>query len=297
MKPRVTIAICTRNRPADLRRCLTAARRVRGPIREILVVDNAPSNGETRQVAEEYQVRYVCEPVAGLHHARNRALQEARGYLIAYTDDDCEPEPDWVEALVEAFADPAVACVTGKAISGPNPNHVQRQFESLSRSFCVDHEVKTCRADVGRFWYRGVHGVGANMAVRRDFLLACGGCKGPADDDYIFFNILRSGGKLCYTPHSVVRERHRSGLGETLVRYHQYGVGAIGTMWVLGAEDGSLRTVLENSAWLMLVNCRQVTADFLRFRGTRVLFGLAHLSGLVSGTLFGWREVAAPATA
>ena len=291
MNPKVTIAICTRDHPDDLHRCLTAVRRVRGRICEILVVDNAPSNSATRQIAAEFGARYVCEPVPGLRHARNRALQEAEGDLIAFTDDDCEPEPDWVEALVKPFADPEVACVTGKAISGPNMNHVQRQFESLSRSFCVDREITISRADIGRFWYRGVHGVGANMAVRRDFLLSCGGCQALADDDYIFFTLLRSGGKLHYTPRSIVRERHRAGFWETLLRYYQYGFGEIGTMWVLGAEDSNLQSVFENTAWLMLINCRQIAADSLRLHPTRVLFGLAHLTGLLSGTLLGWREI------
>ena len=45
------------------------------------------------------QVRYVCEPRPGLNWARNRAIAEARGEIIAYTDDDVVVDRGWVRAL------------------------------------------------------------------------------------------------------------------------------------------------------------------------------------------------------
>jgi glycosyltransferase involved in cell wall biosynthesis len=267
---------------------------VRGPVLEVLVVDNASRTCETQEIAEEFGVRYVHEPTPGLVFARNRALLEARGQIIAYTDDDCEPEPRWVEAILTGFRDRDVACVTGKAIMGPCANHVQRQFESLSRSYCVNHEVTVSHADVGRFWYRGVCGVGANMALRRDFLLTSGGFRCgrngsiAGEDDYIFLKVLRAGLKLRYTPASIVRERHRAGLWNSVARYFTYGVGAIEVMWILGAEDRSLRLVVENAVWLILGNLRQVVADLVRLRGVRALFGIAQLTGLLWGVFPSW---------
>jgi glycosyltransferase involved in cell wall biosynthesis len=281
----VTIAVCTRDHPEDLRRCLAALRGVRGPIAEILVVDNASRTSETKEIACEFGVRYVLEPAPGLHHARNRAARVARGEFIAYTDDDCEPEPGWVEAILAAFRDPDVACVTGKAIAGKNANHAQREFDALSRTFCVDREITTSLIDIGRFLYRGICGVGANMALRRDFLLFCGGFKGTADDDYIFFKVLRSGLKLRYSPNSIVRERHRAGILESAWRCYEYGVGDLHLVWLLGAEDRSLRVVFENGAYLLLINLRQISRDLLHLHATRALFGIAHLTGLLSGLL------------
>src|SRR4051794_14487270 len=81
--PTVTVAVCTRERPADLARCLAALVRLEYPALELLVVDNAPRSEATRQLVEGYpQVRYVREPRPGLSWARNRAIMEAGGQIV-----------------------------------------------------------------------------------------------------------------------------------------------------------------------------------------------------------------------
>jgi hypothetical protein len=81
---RATIAICTRNRTEDLRRCLIALTRLPDDGQEIIVIDNHPSDDSTRLLVAEFeQVRYVLEPKAGLDIARNRALMEAKNELVA----------------------------------------------------------------------------------------------------------------------------------------------------------------------------------------------------------------------
>ena len=48
-------------------------------------------------------MRYVCEPRPGLNWARNRAISEARGEIIAFTDDDVVVDRQWVKALARVF--------------------------------------------------------------------------------------------------------------------------------------------------------------------------------------------------
>ncbi|HEY2898403.1 MAG TPA: glycosyltransferase, partial [Gemmatimonadaceae bacterium] len=74
--PQVSVAVCTRNRPADLALCLDAIMRMSDRAAEVLVVDNAPSSDATeRLVRDRYpSVRYVLEPRPGLDWARNRAI-------------------------------------------------------------------------------------------------------------------------------------------------------------------------------------------------------------------------------
>src|SRR6185503_8961797 len=87
----ITVAICTKDRPALLERCLAslaaldpASVRALGMF-EVLVVDNAPSTDATKTVVASHPlVRYVREPRAGLNFARNRALKDARGDFVAY---------------------------------------------------------------------------------------------------------------------------------------------------------------------------------------------------------------------
>src|SRR5882724_13388305 len=80
----VTVAVCTRDRPEDLARCLDALAALRYPGLELLVVDNAPATRDAHGVvAARPGVRYAVEPRPGLGWARNRALAEATGEILA----------------------------------------------------------------------------------------------------------------------------------------------------------------------------------------------------------------------
>ena len=58
----------------------------------------------------------VSEPRAGVSRGRNAGIRAARGEFIAMTDDDCLPEPDFLDAVLEAFADPAIGYYGGRVL-------------------------------------------------------------------------------------------------------------------------------------------------------------------------------------
>ncbi len=99
--PTLSVAICTRNRPATLRRCLDSL----FPLQEqygfeLLVIDNAPSDNATADfVKSSERVRYIVEERPGLDFARNRAMTEATGQLLAYLDDDVVVDAGWRAGL------------------------------------------------------------------------------------------------------------------------------------------------------------------------------------------------------
>ena len=110
--PSLTIAICTRNRPEGIQRLLASLSRLTVPPdacadqspMEILVVDNAPSDDRTRDLVSECpEVSVRPEPQPGLNFARNRALREARGELLAFLDDDVVVDRGWLEGLCDAW--------------------------------------------------------------------------------------------------------------------------------------------------------------------------------------------------
>jgi GT2 family glycosyltransferase len=99
-------------------------------------------------------VRFLRDTNQGPATARNRGLKEARGSIVAFTDDDCLPTPTWLEAIAEAMRDPAVWAVNGPVTSAVPP---------------IDpyvHSLSTRRED-------GV--ATANLAVRKEMLTAVGG--------------------------------------------------------------------------------------------------------------------------
>jgi len=68
---------------------------------ELVLVDNSP-DASARDVPRPDFVRYVHEPRAGVAHARNRGVAEARGTHVIFLDDDELPAPGWLAAFATA---------------------------------------------------------------------------------------------------------------------------------------------------------------------------------------------------
>ena len=241
--PTVTVAVCTRAREAELARCLDALTRLRYPALELLVVDNAPRNAATRElVTTRYpQVRYVCEPRPGLNWARNRAIAEAQGEILAYTDDDVIVDPGWVHALAQVFAEnPEVMAVTGLVVPYELETQAQLWFERYGgfgrgferRWYLVDPEDR--RHVVRDYGWAGLFGTGANMAFRRslfqrigvfDPALDVGTATNGGGDLEMFFRVMKEGYPLVYEPAALVRHRHRRDYASLRTQLANNGVG------------------------------------------------------------------------
>ena len=144
--PSLTVAVCTRNRPEDLARCLEHLLRLRtvppGTSREfeILVIDNAPSDDRTKNLVNILAgVRYVREPLPGLDFARNRAIRESTTELLAYIDDDAVADRGWLDGLKEAWAEnPEAGAFAGPVMPWELVTRAQVIFEeraALGRNF------------------------------------------------------------------------------------------------------------------------------------------------------------------
>jgi GT2 family glycosyltransferase len=238
--PRITVAVCTRDRLADLARCLDALGRLTYPALDLLVVDNAPrDDGAERLIHSRYPgIRYTRESRPGLDWARNRAIAEAQGEILAFTDDDVIVDPEWASALAATFAeDPAVMAVTGLVISDELESDAQVLFEryrSFARGFQrVRAQVGTGESIAWRHGATGRFGTGANMAFRLEVFDRVGGfdpclgagtpCRGGDDLD-MFFRVLKAGFGLVYEPRALVRHRHRSELGQLRTQIADHGV-------------------------------------------------------------------------
>lgn len=109
--PRVTAVICTHNRAALLPAALESllAQSLPPTDYEILVIDNA-STDETPEILQRYlasatevQLRTAVQPLLGLSHARNLAVELAAGEIIAFLDDDAVASTEWLAALLETY--------------------------------------------------------------------------------------------------------------------------------------------------------------------------------------------------
>jgi O-antigen biosynthesis protein len=236
--PSATVAVCTRDRPESLARCLESIERLRYPSMEVIVVDSCPSSADTESLIRERwpSVRYMREPRPGLDWARNRAVSEARGDVIAYTDDDVVVDEGWLEAIGGVFTeDDGVSAVTGLVVPLELETRAQVLFElygGFGRGFKrVWHRAgptSTQHLGAGRF------GTGANMAFRRTLLERLGGFDPALDvgtvtngggDIEMFFRILQEGYLLVYEPAAIVRHRHRSDYEALHTQMTNHGVG------------------------------------------------------------------------
>ncbi len=84
----LAVIICTRDRPAMLRRCLASVTASTPPETDVLVVDSASVTSETREVAEAAGVRVVRSEIPGLSIARNLGLVSTGRSLVVFTDDE-----------------------------------------------------------------------------------------------------------------------------------------------------------------------------------------------------------------
>ena len=252
-----TVAICTRERPHDLERALIAVSAVNGTDREILVVDNAPETEATRSVADRFPAaRYIVEPRRGLNAARNRALREASHDVVAFTDDDAAPEPQWLDNLLRNFGDRRTVCATGLTLPLELETEAQELFEQHC-TFVRGFERRVFEGSSGNPLAVGLVGAGANMAVRRDAILDLGGFDERLDagmptrsggDHEMFVRILASGLRIAYDPVAVSWHRHRRTHDELLDTVYGYGVGVYATWTGLLVERQELGVL--RMAWL-----------------------------------------------
>ena len=244
--PSVTIAICTRDRPGGVTRLLNSLfERIASlprdiPTPDVLVVDNAPSDDRTCEVARRYPaVRYVREPRAGLNFARNRAVKESRGEILAFLDDDVIPDRGWFEGLGAAWSSNRdAAAFTGQVLPMELETDAQIIFEKRGGFRRGFERIRFGPVSPGDSFYpggAGNFGAGANMAFRTRVLEALGGFDEALDtgadvpgggDLDIFYRIIRAGYPLVYEPRFMAFHEHRRDMDELSRQYRRsWGLG------------------------------------------------------------------------
>lgn len=201
----VTIVVCTRNRNALLKTCLEAISALKPQPNEVLVVDNSAGDPETELIARNFSARYSVEAVTGLSRARNRGMAESRTDIVAFLDDDSNPDEHWLEYILAPFADPQVAVVTGETI-------LAEQVSSYS-----NQEQPRTLSNLDPLWFEtatfGGLGVGNNMALRRsacpdgvafDVRLGRGAPIRIAEESHAFASLLARGHRAVHVPNAVV---------------------------------------------------------------------------------------------
>jgi glycosyltransferase involved in cell wall biosynthesis len=217
----LSVVVCTHNRSQSLLETLESLARADVPERtvvEFLVVDNV-STDDTRTRVHEFigrgngRFRHVYEPRKGKGFALNRGIEEARGEIIAFTDDDAIVDPGWIRAMVEVFRGSDADCVGGR---------VRPLWLGERPAWLTDRLLNVLAvADHGDAPYRLVQGessrtfLGVNVAFRKDFfrrhglyrtdLTARGGAGN--EDMEMCDRVKKLGASALYSPDAVVSHK------------------------------------------------------------------------------------------
>jgi glycosyltransferase involved in cell wall biosynthesis len=225
----ISLIICTRNRCHQLARCLESVRFLTFDRPwELIVVDNG-STDKTATVLTEFiksaDVRaiYLFEPTRGKSTGLNTALRTASGQILAFTDDDCYPAPDFLTKVWTAFEDPSVGYIGGRIMLHDPADHPITINESVTpvtfpgRSFVCAGSVQ-----------------GANMAFRRKVLFDIGGFD-PSFGPGVMFAACEEidavgrasavGWKGEYHPEVVVRHHHGRKAADAAALWKWYAIG------------------------------------------------------------------------
>lgn len=306
----VTVAVCTRDRPDQVRDCLLALSRMTAPVAEILLVDNASRDERTRFVAERFPtVRYVREPREGLNWARNRALAEARTPIVAFTDDDVLVHDRWVDGLLRGFRDePRAVIVTGLVVAAELSTPAQVLFEGrggfgrgLDRK-CFDASSGPGPLGPAFQAVTGAAGTGANMAVRRrrvadlggfDLALDVGTPSGGGGDLELLFRVVAAGDVVVYEPSAVVRHRHRRTAAELARQRRGDGTGTYSIFLGAGSRYGPAtraRFVRLAAWWVLKRHVRRAVCSVLWPGLWPPALVFAEIRGMLDATVRGYYD-------
>lgn len=226
VRPDVSVIVATRNRPAELTRCLAAlASSTLAPERlEVVVVDDggsAPLGPVVDGMRGGCEIRLLHIGHGGAGRARNHGVREARAPVVAFTDDDCLPRPEWAETLHAAVVRDPRRLVGGRTLNGLSRNpYAATSQRVVDAVYAWANSVP----DEARFVASN------NMAADRDALLETGGFDERftvASEDRELCDRWRwEGRRIAYAPAAVVEHRHELGLRGFAAQHVRYGRGA-----------------------------------------------------------------------
>ena len=296
---KLSIVICTRNRPQAIDDCVGALLNSFDLDFELIVVDNAPDDDSTEQIIKKYPtVKYVKEPRKGLDVARNTGARYATHNIVAYTDDDVIVDPNWTSLLKTTFQDPKTMAVTGLVIPVSLKTKAQYIFEKdwgfnkgyLPQVFGQKYFADNVSIGVPAWDI----GAGANMAFRREVFDLVGwfderldvGASGCSGDSEFWYRIMAEGFQCNYYPQLFVYHQHRENMASLKSQIFNYMRGQVSSVLVQYENyhhDGDLFRIKKS---LPNYYVRKIYQDIKHLRLNSLLNTLNEVHGCISGWLY-----------
>lgn len=208
------IVVSYRSRPT-IGLCLRALERQTLAPLEVIVVDSG-RDGAAEQVAAAHPSARLIRSEKRLFpgDARNLAIQQARGSIIAFVDSDCEADGTWVERLTEAHA--GQDWIIGGSVGVANPDSLAGwasylcEFTAWVQQGAIRHvpDIPTCC-----------------LSFKREAFAACGPfLEGTYCSDTVFnWRACERGHPPLFVPAVHVRHHNPTQLSRIIAKQHHHG--------------------------------------------------------------------------
>ena len=225
-EPFFSIVVPTYNRREQLTRCLTSLAGLDYPRDrfEVIVVNDGGAQPEAMigSLGQELKVKLIYQQHAGVAAARNTGSAQASGEFLAFTDDDCAPDPHWLEALAQSlhtWPDHLIGGRTANAL----PHNLFSTASQLLASYVYNYYNREPHA--ARFFASN------NMALSAERFRTIGGfdctyTRAAAEDRELCDRWQYHGHHMTYVPEAVVYHAHELTFRTFWRQHFGYGRGA-----------------------------------------------------------------------
>jgi glycosyltransferase involved in cell wall biosynthesis len=232
----ISVVVCTRNRAGSFRKTvdsLFCPGNLTQPDWELLVIES--SSDRTLEICREFQqkfpdrFRFITETKLGKSNALNTAIAEARGDVLAFTDDDVLFDAAYIEGIRTVFSKYDVDAAQGKVLldcEGGWPKWLSQAYAGMADFRDDGDEVIDLQGTL----------FGVNMVVRAEVFDKVGGFSpelGPGgigvwEDSEISIRMREAGCRMLYAPQILVRHQWARGrLTKAFLRHRLFGQGRV----------------------------------------------------------------------
>ena len=289
MQPLFTIIIPTYNRPKPLHILLQALTELIPPKGgfEVIVVDDGSSETMESVVdpfRDKLNIRLLRQSNSGPAEARNHGARVATTRYLAFTDDDCIPDPQWLVAAAAHLESHPDVMVGGKII-----NHLIDNPFSETSQLIVDmvYEHYNAQPHNARFFCSD------NMIVPREHFEVLAGFDAEhfgyvSEDRDLCDRWLQAGFELHYVPEAVIFHAHDLTLKKFLRQHFHYGQGAYLFYQVRERVAARANLSMHTSAgpWHLVSQKAENRRQLLQLSALLGLWQIANLAGYVHARFF-----------
>lgn len=283
-QPFCSIIIPTYNRPQQLANCLEAISRIDYPRDrfEVIVVDDGSTTSLDFVIAPEQQdlnLTLLTQPNSGAAIARNTGAKQAKGEFLVFTDDDCLPDPHWLQAFANHLSTSPNTLVGGAVV-----NNLPNNFYATASQMLLDYVYLSYNSNPNqaRFFTSN------NIAISVVQFHSIGGfaCnfKIASEDREFCQRWLECGYKMSYIPSALVKHNHALTLGSFWRQHFNYGRGAFRFYQTKSGSNEKPKTMQSLGYYLNLLVypwSQKITWSTLLLTGLFILSQVATTIGIL----------------